>query len=631
MRPAAQTCAGLFLRVWRCRKFSASTETNPRCAANRRDFSGRSAGFHERGFVMLKYVKRYWLFALLAPLFMIGEVLMDLVQPSLMRTIVDEGVLGLSSGGQGNLRLVVETGLKMIGLVAIGGICGVLSGVFANLCSQNFGNDVRKDCFSRILSLSFEQVDRFSTGSLITRVTNDITQVQNLVTQSIRGFVRTFMLFAGGIVSMTALDLGFGAIVACSLPFVLGCVIFFLRRANPVFGKLQQKLDRVNSVMQENVSGARVVKAYVQEEREGKRFSRANQDLIDTQLHVLLLFSYMMPLMNIAMNAVVVAILYFGAIRVQAGALTPGSVMAAITYTSLILHSVIMLVNIFQTISRGSASAKRLKEILSCVPSIADGDNRDQPVAKGKIEFRDVSFSYPGAAGEPVLKHIDLTVSPGETLGILGSTGSGKSTLVSLLPRFYDVSEGKILIDDVDVREYPLETLRAKIAIALQKSELFNRSIRENILWGRAEASEEEVRRAAKIAQAEEFILSRPEGYDTLVAEKGASLSGGQKQRIAISRAILKNAEILILDDATSALDLATEARFYQALRESGAQSTKILIAQRVASIKNADRIAVLENGRIVGLGSHEELWETCEIYRDICRSQLGNGGMENA
>ncbi|MDD6571668.1 MAG: ABC transporter ATP-binding protein [Thermoflexaceae bacterium] len=579
---------------------------------------------------MFKYLKKYWIFAILAPLFMFGEVFMDLLQPRLMSIIVDEGVLGLSNNNVGDISLVISTGLKMIIFVAIGGFCGVMSGVFANLCSQNFGNDIRKDAFSKIMSLSFEQTDKFSTGSLITRVTNDITQLQNFVTQCIRGFVRTFLLFAGGIVSMLMLDLSFGVVVACALPVIFVMVVFFISKANPLFDLLQKKLDNVNNVIQENVTGSRVVKAYVREEHEKERFGRANGELIDTQLKVLILFSYMTPLMNIVLNVSVVAIIKIGAIEVLSGDVTPGSVMAAITYLSQILNAVMRMTMIFQTASRGMASAKRIQEILDCTPAIMGKSKNTESTVKGKVEFRNVSFSYPDSNGELVLKNINLCVNPGETLAILGSTGCGKSSLVNLIPRFYDVTDGQVLVDDVDVREYDLHDLRNKVAIALQKSEIFSTTIGENIRWGDRNADENAVKKAAMTAQAMEFIQKKEDGMDTPIAEKGMSLSGGQKQRIAISRAILKNSEILIFDDTTSALDLKTEAALYDALEKEYKDTTRIIIAQRIASVKHADRIAVLENGQIAACDSHENLLKNCEIYQDIYQSQLKSGGDSN-
>lgn len=572
---------------------------------------------------MLKYLKKYWLFFILAPIFMVGEVSMDLLQPRLMGQIVDEGVLGLSHGGVGDLGLVINTGLKMIGLVLFGCFCGIMSGVFANLCSQNYGNDIRKDAFRRVMSFSFEQTDRFSTGSLITRVTNDITQVQNLVTQCIRGFVRTFLLFAGGIVCMLTLDLSFGVVVACALPLIAACVIFFIAKANPMFTVLQEKLDKVNNVMQENVAGARVVKAYVKEEYEKGRFGAANGELVGTQLDVLLLFSYMTPIMNIILNVSVVAVIKVGAIEVGNGGVTPGDVMAAITYISQILNAVMRMTMIFQTVSRGVASGKRIKEVLDCEPSIKGGGFAGDTAVKGKVEFRNVSFSYPNMGEKKVISDFSLTINPGETFGILGATGCGKSSLVNLIPRFYDATQGEVLVDDVNVKDYTLGALRGKIAVALQKSEIFSTSIRENIAWGKPDAAEAEIRRAADVAQASEFIDSKEDGLDTQVTQGGHSLSGGQKQRVAISRAVLKEAEILIFDDTTSALDLKTEARLYEELKREYGGTTKIIIAQRIASVKDADRIAVIENGRLAACGSHDELMGNSAIYRDIYDSQL--------
>lgn len=580
---------------------------------------------------MFKYLKKYWLFAVLAPLFMMGEVLMDLIQPRLMSIIIDDGVLGLSNNNVGNMDIIIGTGLKMIGLVIIGGICGVMSGVFANLCSQNFGNDIRKTAFKNIMSFSFEQTERFSTGSLITRVTNDITQLQNFVMQCIRGFVRTFLLFAGGIVCMLTLDLSFGVVIFIALPFVIICVIYFISKANPMFSVLQNKLDKVNNVMQENVSGLRVVKAYVREKHENERFKSANDELTGKQLDVLLLFSYMTPIMNIILNISVVAVIKIGAVQVQAGTVTPGNVMAAITYISQTLNAVMRMTMIFQTASRGIASGRRINEVLKCEPAIKDGTFDEDTEVKGKVEFRDASFAYPGTAGADVIKDFNLVISPGETIGILGATGCGKTSLINLIPRFYDVTGGKVLVDDVDVRDYKLSTLRNKVSAALQKSEIFSTSIKENIMWGNENADDSEILNAVDIAQATEFVKDKEDGINTLIAQGGASLSGGQKQRVAIARAVLKNAEILIFDDSTSALDLRTEAQLYKALNKNYNNMTKIIIAQRIASVKDADRIAVIDNGKLAAIGSHRELINSSDIYKDIYDSQLKDGGDINA
>lgn len=572
---------------------------------------------------MLKYLKKYWLFTMLAPLFMIGEVSMDLIQPELMSHIIDDGVLGINSGGVGNLDIILGTGIRMVLLVAAGGVCGVMSGVFANLSAQQFGNDVRKDTFKRIMSFSFEQTDKFSTGSLITRVTNDITQLQNFVMQCMRGFVRTSMLFIGGIVCMIGLNIQFGLVIACALPFIVICVIYFIAKSNPKFTILQKKLDKLNNIMQENVSGSRVVKAYVKEDYETERFNKANDELVGTQLDVLLLLSYMTPVMNIILNLSVVAVIKVGGIQVMDGSATPGNVMAAITYCSQVLNAVMRMTMIFQTASRGVASQKRIMEVLNCEPAIKDGAYDGETIVKGKVEFRNVSFAYPGNEGASVIEDFNLVISPGETIGILGATGCGKTSLISLIPRFYDVTKGAVLVDDVDVRDYKLEVLRDKIAVSLQKSEIFTASIADNIAWGLPDATPDNIAAAADTAQAAQFINNRKDGMQTIVSQGGHSLSGGQRQRVAIARAVIKPAEILIFDDATSALDLKTEAEFYSKLGKNKKDTTKIIIAQRIASVKNADRIVVMDNGKLADVGSHEQLMITSSIYKDIYDSQL--------
>ncbi len=572
---------------------------------------------------MLKYLKKYWLFTMLAPLFMIGEVSMDLIQPELMSHIIDDGVLGINSGGVGNLDIILGTGIRMVLLVAAGGVCGVMSGVFANLSAQQFGNDVRKDTFKRIMSFSFEQTDKFSTGSLITRVTNDITQLQNFVMQCMRGFVRTSMLFIGGIVCMIELNIQFGLVIACALPFIVICVIYFIAKSNPKFTILQKKLDKLNNIMQENVSGSRVVKAYVKEDYETERFNKANDELVGTQLDVLLLLSYMTPVMNIILNLSVVAVIKVGGIQVMDGSATPGNVMAAITYCSQVLNAVMRMTMIFQTASRGVASQKRIMEILNCEPAIKDGAYDGETIVKGKVEFRNVSFAYPGNEDASVIEDFNLVISPGETIGILGATGCGKTSLISLIPRFYDVTKGAVLVDDVDVRDYKLEVLRDKIAVSLQKSEIFTASIADNIAWGLPDATPDNIAAAADTAQATQFINNRKDGMQTIVSQGGHSLSGGQRQRVAIARAVIKPAEILIFDDATSALDLKTEAELYSKLGKNKKDTTKIIIAQRIASVKNADRIVVMDNGKLADVGSHEQLMITSSIYKDIYDSQL--------
>ena len=571
---------------------------------------------------MWKYIKRYLPYAILAGLFMIGEVSMDLVQPGIMSRIVDEGVLGLNHSGVGDLGLIWKLGIRMIGLVLFGGLCGSLNNVFVHMSGQNIGNEIRKDCFRRIMTFSFPQLDHFGTGSLVTRVTNDITQVQNFVSQFVRGMIRTFLLMFGSMYCMFRLNRDFGLIVLCAFPLIIGCLAFCMLRANPLFSRLQAQLDDINAIMQEDISGIRMIKACVREVYEKLRFGKANDELIKTQLRVLVIFAFMNPVINALMYIVVAVILLAGSYEIGSGA-TPGNIMAAITYTTQLLNGILMLVMLFQNISRGYASWKRVKEILHSEPELKDGCFDGTTARKGEIEFRDVSFTYSGSK-HIVLDHINLTVHQGETVAIMGVTGCGKTTLASLIPRFYDATEGTVLVDGVDVREYEQKALREKVAVVLQKSELFSTTIGENIAWGAPGATLEAVKPAAVIAQADDFILSTPDGYHTVVAERGMSLSGGQKQRISIARAVLKPAEILIFDDSTSALDLNTEARLYAALQKSKPESTKLIIAQRIASVRRADRIVVLENGKIAACGSHEELLRSCAAYQDIYHSQIG-------
>lgn len=570
---------------------------------------------------MLKYLKKYWFFCLIAPLFMVGEVLADLLQPDMMASIVDEGVLG------GNVQLILQVGLKMILTVMLGGLSGVLCGVFANLAAQNFGNDLRKDVFSKIMGLSFQQTDKISTGSLVTRLTNDVTQIQNMVMMIIRGLVRNSVMFLGGIIMLFRQSPRFSVIAACGLPFVVFTAVFFLKRTSPLFARVQKRLDSINHIMQENVAGARVVKAYVKEEYELDRFDEANDTLCQENLRVQTLLAFMGPCMNIVLNLCVVAVLLVGGYTVKAGGdITPGNTMAAITYLSQILHGITFMANIFQIFSRAKASADRINEVLQAPQVLLEGTEKEGGDEKGAIEFRNVSFSYPGSDGQSVLENISFKIQPGQTFAIIGATGSGKTSLANLIPRFYDATAGQVLVDGVDVRDYDSAALRDKISMVMQKAEMYSRSIEENIRWSKEDATPFEIKKAAEIAQADDFICAKSEGYYTPVTEGGHSLSGGQKQRIAIARAVLKEQEILIFDDATSALDLKTEANFYAALKEDCPHVTKLIIAQRIASIRDADQILVLDNGSISAMGTHEELLEVSDIYRDIYHSQLKEG-----
>lgn len=577
---------------------------------------------------VLRYLKTYWLFALLCPLAMILEVSMDLLQPTLMSDIVDNGILGDAAADE-NLRYVLITGLKMLVFSLIGCFGGIASAAFGTAAAQKMGNDLRKDAFAKVMHMSFQQTDKFTTGSLVTRLTNDITAIQEFVAMSLRMFVRTGMQFIGGIAVILTLNVNFGIVLVISLPVQLIAVAIIMKKASPLFSIVQSRLDKVNSVVQENVSGARVVKAFTREEYEINRFDNANTDLMTTNLKVQKLLATLNPILMIIMNASVIAIIMIGGFQVEAKAMQVGEVMAAVTYITQILMSVMMVGMMFQQVSRSAASMKRVNEVLSTNPVISDGNKSADSDNSGTVEFRNVGFSYPGSSGKPVLSGIDLKVGKGQMIAILGSTGCGKTSLVNLVPRFYDATNGDVLVDGVNVKDYDVDTLRSKIGVVLQKSELFSGTVAENIRWGCETATDEEVKTAAKIAQAEEFIDGFNDGYDTMISEKGASLSGGQKQRMAIARAIIKKPEILIFDDSTSALDLSTEAKLHKALRENLSGVTVIMIAQRIASVMRADKIAVLENGSICAFGTHKELMESSSVYRDIYYSQMKQGEEE--
>lgn len=574
---------------------------------------------------VLRYLKPYWLFALLCPLAMILEVSMDLLQPTLMSDIVDNGILGTAAADE-NLRYVLITGLKMLVFSLIGCFGGIASAAFGTAAAQKMGNDLRKDAFAKVMHMSFQQTDKFTTGSLVTRLTNDITAIQEFVAMSLRMFVRTGMQFIGGIAVILTLNVNFGLVLVISLPVQLIAVAIIMKKASPLFSIVQTKLDKVNSVVQENVSGARVVKAFTREEYEINRFDNANTNLMTTNLKVQKLLATLNPILMIIMNASVIAIIMIGGFQVEAKAMQVGEVMAAVTYITQILMSVMMVGMMFQQVSRSAASMKRVNEVLSTDPVISDGNKSADSDNSGTVEFRNVGFSYPGSSGKPVLSGIDLKAEKGQMIAILGSTGCGKTSLVNLVPRFYDATDGDVLVDGVNVKDYDVDTLRSKIGVVLQKSELFSGTVAENIRWGCETATDEEVKTAARIAQAEEFIDGFNDGYDTMISEKGASLSGGQKQRMAIARAIIKKPEILIFDDSTSALDLSTEAKLHKALRENLSGVTVIMIAQRIASVMRADKIAVLENGSICAFGTHKELMETSDVYRDIYYSQMKQG-----
>lgn len=570
-----------------------------------------------------KYLKPYALFAVLTPLSMVGEVLGDLLQPKLMSKIVDDGVLGQ------DMNLIIRTGLLMLLVLIGGGACGIAASAFGGIASQSFSRDLRVDVFKRVMGLSFEQTDKFTTGSLVTRLTADITAIQQMVDFMLRMLVRDSLLFFGGIIMMLTLNVRFGIIILCALPIEIIMMIIILKKANPYYSIVAKRLDTVNSVVQENVTGARVVKAYVREDTEEKRFDDANISLMESNLRVQTLMAILQPLLMIILNLSVIAVIVIGGWQVQAQAMKVGEVMAAITYLTQVLQGVMMMSMMFQTLAKASASANRLREVLETDPVIKSGSVSLSDKTGGTVSFKNVSFSYPETKGRPVISDLTLDIKSGESVAILGATGSGKSSLVNLIPRFYDCTAGEVLVDGVNVKDCKLDELRKKVGIVLQKSELFSGTVEDNIKWGDKNAAHEEVISAAQAAQADEFIQKIPAGYEGIIAEKGASLSGGQKQRLSISRAVLKKPEILILDDSTSALDLGTEAKLRAEIDRKMNGTTLIIIAQRIQSVKSCDRIAVLDHGKLCACDTHENLLKTCEVYQDIYASQVKTSGGE--
>ena len=598
---------------------------------------------------IFKYLKKYSFLAIISPLLMIGEVTADLCLPRLMTVIMDCGIgangdvsssaLGKTvmrilygEGQYTSMQVIITFGVLMLLIVLVGGFFGVLCAYTAAKASQGVGDDIRRDAYAKVMSLSIEQTDKFTTGSLVTRMTNDISMIIEFVEMFLRMLVRSPMFFVGGLIMLLSLDLSFGTVLLCAFPVMVIMLALVLGRAVPMFSAIQKKLDRLNCVVQENVTGARVIKAYVKEDYEGERFEAANSDLRDTNIKVGRIMAVMNPVLTVVMNAAIIAVIYIGGWQIQnvgGTGMTAGTIMAAVTYITQVIMSIMMVTMMFQSISRAMASVKRVNEVLDTEPVINSGALTDAS-SDVAVSMRGVGFRYPDATGRPVLHDIHIEVQKGETFAIIGATGSGKTSLVNLSPRFYDATEGEVLVDGKPISEYDLHALRQKIAFVMQKSELFSGTIAENLRWGKEDATDEEIQTAARIAQAESFVLSFNDGYDAYIAEKGASLSGGQKQRMSIARALTRRPEILILDDATSALDLSTEGKLRAALREELTDTTVIMIAQRIASVKDADRIAVIENGTIKDCGSHDTLMRTSETYRDIYNSQMKNGGSIN-
>lgn len=567
---------------------------------------------------LAKYLKPYWKSVLLAPLFMMLEVITDLLQPTMMAYIIDKGV------AYGDIKYILSVGLIMVGTAILGTIGGFGCVYFSSKAGLGFSTDLRADLFRKIQTFSFDSLDKFSTPSLITRLTNDVVQTQNFVLSLLRIFVRAPLLAIGGIVMALAINAKLALILLVTIPILAVSLAFIIKKGFPLFTIVQKKLDNINAVVRENLTGVRVVKAFVRSDYEKNRFGNSNTELKEVTVKASRIVGLTFPIMILLMNLSVITVIWFGGFQVNTGGMQVGQVMAFVNYIMQILFSLMMVAFLLMMVSRVKASSDRLVQVFDTETDIKNADNASTtPIKEGRIEFENVSFYYAEAIGEPVLKDISFSVTPGQTVGILGSTGAGKSTLVNLIARFYDVDKGRILIDGRDIRNIALNTLRNDISMVLQESILFSGTIMENIRWGKETATEDEVVQASKDAQADEFINNLTEGYNTILGQRGVNVSGGQKQRIAIARALIGEPKILILDDSTSAVDLGTEGKIQDALKRRLKGTTCFIIAQRISSVIEADKIIVLEKGEIVGMGTHEELIEGCEVYKDIYKSQM--------
>lgn len=568
-------------------------------------------------------MKPYQKLAILAPLLMLLEVSAELAMPKIMTYMINQGV------GMGNTALIAKTGVAMLIISVIGIFGGIGCLICASIVSQKTGTDLRRAAFQKIQEFSFHNIDTFSTPSLITRLTNDITQIQLVIMMCLRMLVRSPLLCVGSIVMAFSINVKIASLFIFVVLLLAGAVFLILKAALPKFKMVQEKLDKVNTVMRECLAGIRVVKAFVRNEYEMEKFTNVNEDYKNTTISAFKLMLLMMPIMMILVNGTIIAILWFGGLKAYAGSMAVEEIMACITYLMQMMMATMMLAMSFMFISRAKVSTDRLTEVLDTVVDIADPAEPKLPaIAAGRVEYKNVSYRYKMGSGDPVLEGISFTAEPGQTIGILGETGSGKSTLVNLLPRLYDVTEGQILVDGVDVREYAIKDLRKRVAVVLQETILFSGTIKDNIKWGKPDATEEEIIAAAKAAQAHDFIMELPEKYDTELGQRGVNVSGGQKQRISIARALIQNPEIIIFDDSTSAVDSLTEKNIRQAMKESHSSCTKFIIAQRISSVRDADKILVLSGGRIVAEGNHNHLMETSEDYQEILASQMKKGVM---
>lgn len=566
-----------------------------------------------------KYVKTYWKLFFTAVFFLMCEALCDLMQPTIMSKIIDVGVASK------NLHYVLKMGGLMLLITGCGAIAASTRSTLASIVSQNFGAELRSDLFRKIQKLSFKNIDQFDRASLITRLTNDVTQVQNFVNGLMRMFIKAPLLGLGALIMAVRLDPELSVVLVVVVPIVIILIISNMRLGFPLFMKVQKALDRVNGIMREYLSGVRVVKAFNRFHFEIDKFSAANDHLQERSTSSIRIMSIFSPAILLTVNFGIVAILWLGGLGVNNGTMHVGHIIAFINYMTQISTSLMMISMVFNMFVRAKASTTRIGDVFEVEEKVTwDDQNIVEMTEKGRIDFEDVTFSYTEKEEDPVLKNVNFTIYPGETVGIIGSTGAGKSTLVNLIPRFYDVTSGSIKVDGVNVQQLNPHHLREKIAIVPQKNILFTGSVVENIRWGNDKADLDEIERAAKLAEAHDFIHDTPDGYQTRIGQGGVNFSGGQKQRLSIARALVRNPEFLILDDSTSAVDVATEMRIKEALKSYSKGLTCLLIAQRITSVMDTDKIIVMDQGEVVGLGTHEELIQNCQVYQEIYQSQMG-------
>ena len=570
-----------------------------------------------------KYITPYLSAFVIGPLMMLTEVAGEVMLPKFMSMIINNGVASR------NVAYIGKMGTLMVLTVLFMAVGGILGAYFSAKASISFTSDMRNDLFRKVQQFSFENIDDYSTGSLVTRLTNDVQQVQNVLMMGLRMALRAPGMFLGALIMAFMMNRQLAVIILIVIPLLLAAIILILKTAFPRFGEMQRRLDRLNSGIQESLTNVRVVKSFVREDHEIEKFSKLNDDLKESSLRALRIVIATMPVMMFAMNVTTLAVVWYGGNIIIAGKMPVGDLTAFTTYIVQILMSLMMLSMVFLQSSRASASMKRINEIFDTEIGLNDdnAENKDKKVTEGRVEFKNVSFGYSGENGRKdlVLEGISFTAEPGQTIGIIGSTGSGKTSLVQLIPRLYDVTGGEVLVDGVNVKEYSLKHLREGVGMVLQKNVLFSGTIEENLRWGNEDAPMEDVIRFSESAQADPFVKTFKNGYDTEMGQGGVNVSGGQKQRLCIARALLKRPKILILDDSTSAVDTATEAKIRESLYHDLKDTTKIIIAQRISSVQEADQILVLEDGKIIGHGTHEELLKTCEAYSEIYTTQIGN------